>query len=279
MAEADFSSPQSRAEKILAKTIQKYTGEVEEPQSRIEELLIALNSYILKLAEDSGGFPDWDISSTKTKGYIKNKPAVRSGRGTNSIIENAADGANGEGSHAEGFRCCTLAAYSHAEGSDSQTYSRYAHAEGQHTIAGGIACHVEGINTNAAGVSAHAEGDSTSASGSSSHAEGDGSKANGAYSHAEGESTVAEGEAQHVFGKYNIRDGRTAFVEIVGNGDSDDTRSNARTLDWKGNETVAGKISVGKAPEEEMDVTTKKYVDDLIADLQKKIDALTPSTT
>ena len=53
---------------------------------------------------------------------------------------------------------------------------------------------------------------------------------------------------------------RGNYVEIVGNGDWS-TRSNARTLDWNGNEVLSGKLTVGTAPTNNMDVTTKQYVD------------------
>jgi hypothetical protein len=43
---------------------------------------------------------------------------------------------------------------------------------------------------------------------------------------------------QHVSGRYNIED--NAFAEIIGNGTANAARSNARTLDWDGNEWIAG---------------------------------------
>jgi hypothetical protein len=49
---------------------------------------------------------------------------------------------------------------------------------------------------------------------------------------------------------------------IIGNGTADNARSNAATLDWDGNLEVAGKMTVGAAPTADMDVATKKYVDD-----------------
>jgi len=61
-------------------------------------------------------------------------------------------------------------------------------------------------------------------------------------------------------GMYN----RGTYVEIVGKGTSDDARSNARTLDWNGNEVLAGKLTVGANPTTNMDVATKKYVDNAI---------------
>lgn len=65
-----------------------------------------------------------------------------------------------------------------------------------------------------------------------------------------------------VFGEYNKTDTtgsdsstRGNYVEIVGNGTSDSVndRSNARTLDWDGNEALAGKLTMGATPSNEMD--------------------------
>ena len=73
----------------------------------------------------------------------------------------------------------------------------------------------------------------------------------GDYSHAEGQETYARHKSQHVFGEYNVWDlgesetyERGEFVEIVGNGDSELSTSNARALDWDGNEYLAGDIRV-----------------------------------
>ena len=98
-------------------------------------------------------------------------------------------------------------------------------------------------------------------------AEGSEVTASGSYSHAEGNSTIAQRKSQHVVGEYNIADtggsGNTTkgtYVEIVGNGTSS-TRSNARTLDWSGNEVLAGKLTVGASPTNNMDVVTKQYME------------------
>lgn len=58
-----------------------------------------------------------------------------------------------------------------------------------------------------------------------------------------GQGCHAYGIAQTVLGKYNSFD--STMAEIVGNGSSDTARSNARTLDWNGNEYLAGALSVG----------------------------------
>ena len=109
-----------------------------------------------------------------------------------------------------------------------------------------------GHDTSATASCSYAEGDSTSASGSASHAEGKDTWADGSYSHAEGFMTTANHRSQHVFGEWNITDDSTAdktvkgkYIEIVGNGTGNMwaiNRSNARTLDWDGNETIAGDL-------------------------------------
>jgi hypothetical protein len=73
---------------------------------------------------------------------------------------------------------------------------------------------------------------------------------------------------QTVIGRGNISDSDKLF--IIGNGritpayDANhnpysDTldRSNAMTIDWDGNQVLAGKLTVGAAPTASMDVTTK----------------------
>lgn len=212
--------------------------------------------------------------------------------------------ASGDSAHAEGMETEASAEWTHAEGMGTKASAEGAHAEGAETVAEGEYSHTEGENTSAEGVGAHAEGYYSSASGDYSHAEGNGTAkadyshaegtttearnfnahaegegtiAQGKNAHAEGLYTIAYGKESHVFGRYNCRpkykvDDR--YVEIVGNGTMNQY-SDARRLDWEGNEFVAGKITVGAGPTESMDLTTKKYVDSLVADLQEKIDAVT----
>lgn len=168
-----------------------------------------------------------------------------------------------DGSATASVRCVTA-----AEENDQYTMGQNAFAEGFQTIASGFTSHAEGIATTASAAYSHAEGFYTTASAVGSHAEGWQTTANGDVSHAEGQGTIANHAFQHVFGQYNVADPSTAqtlargsYVEIVGNGTTK-TRSNARTLDWSGNEVLAGKLTVGAAPTADMDVATKKYVDD-----------------
>ena len=120
----------------------------------------------------------------------------------------------------------------------------YASTVGNYSIA-------EGRNVSARGSYSHAEGCHATASGDYSHAEGYSTYADGKYSHAAGNDTTANHKSQHTFGEYNIVDPSTAaatergnYVEIVGNGTADDARSNARTLDWSGNEWLAGGLTL-----------------------------------
>jgi hypothetical protein len=114
----------------------------------------------------------------------------------------------------------------------------------------GAASSAIGAQVTASGYASHAEGDYTTASGYASHAEGYGSKASSQF--------------QHVQGKYNIEDKERKYSHIVGNGAGDAKRSNAHTLDWKGNGWYAGKLSQEGTPIEDKDLATKKYVDDNI---------------
>ena len=213
-------------------------------------------------------------------------PLVRNGSGTNSTIESLAKDASGTCSHAEGEGTLASATWSHAEGIATTASGNGAHAEGYGTVASGTCAHTEGNLTKASGYYAHAEGQMTEATGNMSHAEGNycvasagsahaegfHSVASGTRSHAEGDYTIANHKLQHVFGQYNIADPSTAatnaignYIEIVGNGTADNARSNARTLDWNGNEVLAGKLTVGAAPTNNMDVTTKQYVDSAVS--------------
>lgn len=92
----------------------------------------------------------------------------------------------------------------------------------------------------------------------------------GNKSHTEGDSTTASSDYQHVQGKYNIADTANTYADIIGNGTSDETRSNAYTLDWNGNAWYAGDVYVGSTSGTNRDEGSKKlatqdYVDEEIA--------------
>ena len=144
----------------------------------------------------------------------------------------------------------TVGRCSFAEGYCTTASGNYSHAEGYCTTASGYGSHAEGWYTTASGYYPHAEGCNCTASGQSSHAEGEDTLASGDYSHAEGHYTTANHRSQHTFGEYNILDNSTAgassrgnYIEIVGNGTGSSAKSNARTLDWSGNEVLAGTLT------------------------------------
>jgi hypothetical protein len=127
-------------------------------------------------------------------------------------------------------------------GDSSVTLGKVCTASGNFSIA-------EGGSSTASGTASHAEGDSSTASGYAAHSEGIASTASGQASHAEGRYTTANHRSQHVFGEYNVADPSSSaasqrgnYVEIVGKGTST-TPANARTLDWSGNETIAGSLT------------------------------------
>ena len=219
-------------------------------------------------------------TTTESSGYSSHSEGQRTvASGDQSHAEGSDTTASATNAHAEGSGTTASGAEAHAEGEDTTASGNESHAEGFATTASGASSHAEGSATTASGSASHAEGANTTASGSESHSEGDHTEAYGYYSHAEGEYTFANGRDQHVFGAFNVLDGtpennkrfaKGDYVEIVGNGANANSRSNARTLDWQGNEWLAGKVSVGTVVSptpvtNANDLTTKKYVDDAVA--------------
>lgn len=153
-----------------------------------------------------------------------------------------------------------------SHGRETKAMGHYSHAEGRQTFAA-YAAHAEGSRSKANGYYSHAEGSTTTANGDYSHAEGGQTVTNGKYSHAEGGNTIASGTTQHVQGKWNIEDteidanGYGRYAHIVGNG-SNVARSNAHTLDWKGNAWFKGDVRIGGVSYDEGQIlATNEYVD------------------
>ena len=72
------------------------------------------------------------------------------------------------------------------------------------------------------------------------------------YAHVQGLGTVSNSDHQHVAGKWNVQ---TAGAEVIGNGTDDLNRSNIRVLDWSGNESLAGSLTLGKGTSDETTIT------------------------
>lgn len=190
---------------------------------------------------DSSGGSDVDLSLYATKADPVFTGTISMGRsgtvGSKSIALGEENVASGNWSVAIGAFCNALGTCSISLGGDNRSSGNYSFTEGQ--------------NNFASGRSAHAEGRSVSA--------------NTNYSHAEGYHTTASSLYQHVQGKWNIEDTENKYAHIVGNGTDDTARSNAHTLDWNGNAWFAGKVTAGADPTEDMDLTTKQYVDEAVA--------------
>lgn len=75
----------------------------------------------------------------------------------------------------------------------------------------------------------------------------------GSYSIASGRGTVAIGECQHVIGTYNQPN--PYMIEIVGYGTDDANRKNIRTIDYSGNESLAGALTLGLGTADETTIT------------------------
>ena len=168
----------------------------------------------------------------------------------------------GIGSAAIGYKNTASNDFTFAMGIQTTASAPGAHAEGGLTVAKASYSHAEGFKSASTGEYSHVEGIVCESSGQGSHAEGYYTVASGQRSHSEGCFTEAASQHQHVQGKYNVVDSNGVYAHIVGNGTGKNNRHNAYTLDWQGNAWYSGKVTTGAAPVEDMDLTTKKYVDD-----------------
>ena len=165
--------------------------------------------------------------------------------GQYAFAEGAKNTASGARSHAEGNETTASGLCSHAEGDGVTASGQCSHAEGSGTEATQNYSHAEGYQTKAKKAYSHAEGASTIANGNASHAEGYATEANAVGAHAEGYTTKAGSNFQHVQGQFNVNDANSTYADIVGNGTTDNDRSNAFALDWNGNGRYAGDVYVG----------------------------------
>lgn len=195
---------------------------------------------------------DWSQKDINQDDYIKNKPQIKQGETSDSIVQGDSTsnwevdtsindsvveyieseienenglkiqlddngkiiaGAFGSGASAFGTKAQALGGKSFAEGSKTIAFANNSHAEGNGTFAAGQHSHSEGNGTSAPGNASHAEGQKTNATGLSAHAEGLQSKAKGNHSHAEGSYTEANEESSHAEGNRAKALGRNAHAE------------------------------------------------------------------
>lgn len=124
--------------------------------------------------------------------------------------------------------------YSFAGGADVVASGYSSHAEGTGTGATKTAAHAEGLYNVSWADGAHSEGRSTQATGNYSHSEGYYSRAIGDNSHAQNLGTRAASDNQTTLGTYNEEDDQDTYAVIIGNGTTENSRSNALTVDWNG---------------------------------------------
>ena len=192
------------------------------------------------------------------------------GDGKYSVATNTDENiASGYASFASGYNTTASGSNAHTEGNETVASGDNSHAEGNGTEASNYNAHAEGSGAVASGHSSHAEGASTTASGQGSHAEGQLTKASAWNTHAEGQGTEAAGRSQHVEGEYNIVDKsssvsqRSKYIHIAGNGNSENARSNAHTLDWSGNAWFKGDVKVGGTGQDDVNAKTLATTDDI----------------
>lgn len=168
---------------------------------------------------------------TSSGGGTSKAPYYTLGRRSNNSVVGNYSMAEGVGNTASGY-------VSHAEGNATKASAPESHAEGDFTTASYIACHAEGISTEASGRGSHAEGTATEASGDRSHAQNN--------------NTIAQRKSQTALGEYNIADTggtdkttRGDYALIIGNGTSDNARSNALEVTWAGDVKAYGDIEDG----------------------------------
>ena len=74
-----------------------------------------------------------------------------------------------------------------------------------------------------------------------------------------GEGTKAYSDYQLVHGKYNDLDANNIYAHIVGGGKYNEPK-NIYTLDWEGNATFEGKVSINKEPTSDKDLVNVDYL-------------------
>ena len=122
---------------------------------------------------------------------------------------------------------------------------------------------LNGLSTNTTpGDYSFYAGDAGSASGNYSVSIGNTTDASGISSIALGNNVSARSDNQVVLGKYNIEDTSGTYGFIFGGGTSS-TRKNLFTIDWSGNGTLLGNLTL-KDPISFNHAATKKYVDDMV---------------
>ena len=231
--------------------------------------------------EASGNYSYAEGQSTASGNY-SHAEGQSTASGDYSHSEGVSNHATGRMSHAEGNNTYATGNHSHAEGQSSHANGLRSHAEGGST-ANGNASHAEGSGTEANGPCSHAEGIRTTADGFATHVFGGYNIVNNFDCYDEWEPgkeyllnevvkitdlqndtvvayscTVPNNDS--VFDPTHwLSWTKMKYIEIVGNGNEETidystyetvkTFSNARALDWQGNEYLNGDIYINCNPD------------------------------
>ena len=191
---------------------------------------------------DASGNVTVDVSYITTGNETGNTPATRC------TIEGLHNRASAPASHVEG-----------TYNSISANATQCGHAEGSNNTVNGVNGHAEGNGNTVGGSNSHAEGNGNTVGGNCSHAEGDGNTTassatcahvGGYRSYAGGNSSIAQGyqvkttnTGECAVGSFNKSDSLTRFS--VGNGNSDNNRSNLFEVTSAGSAIVSGELHTG----------------------------------
>lgn len=241
----------------------------------------------------SGSMSHAEGSSTASNAYAHSEGSGTTASAAMSHAEGNGTTASGSSSHAEGNGTWAKNAGSHAEGSNTQSEGASAHAEGDHTNAEGPASHAEGYYSQVLSSSTFIS--------SASSSEGTASYAGGYYNFVKWAASFAHGiqnkidivasssdpnynpnrtvsglVPKFVIGRYNAWEyedfQNVAFA--IGNGTTDQLRSNAFVVDYSGNATLAGTLTVAADPTSNYEVATKHYVDDICGSINTALEAI-----
>jgi len=173
--------------------------------------------------------------------------------------------------------------YSHAEGRQTEAGGSASHAEGQDAISSGDVSHAEGFQTIADGYASHAGGYGSIAAGLYSRSVGRNCTSTGTASFSSGFGVVADQENSLALGQFNQL-GVTGTLFAIGNGQSDEMRSNAFEVHSSGDAVVHGDaiidgtvLSNGVDLNEQITMlaATIDSLQTIIAAMQAQIDGLT----
>lgn len=163
-------------------------------------------------------------------------PLIRKGNGPHySCIMGLGCSANGDFSISTGSMC-------QASGDKSIAGGIFTQANGEYSIAFGGELANTQIRTQANGRMGVAIGYGCVADGNNSRAIGQAVHTNGTLSTGIGDRITANGRLHFAIGKYNAVEEGDLYAFSVGNGTSEEARSNAFTLDWEGNGCYQGKV-------------------------------------